>query len=281
MDTQVAFGRKRFLTSNFQMQFFIWFTVISLHKKVPTFCPSSFQLDTSFVSFSVGSLCVCVSHSVVSDSLQPHGLWPTRFLCPWTSPGKNTGLGCHFLLQGIFLTKAGSLICLCLLTAKVFQSLTALNWFLPAELHFDWFKHGLLLCHRMWWTLLVPTNLLSTHPSNFLPVGESPDFVLVIVSSMCSGKVSLLSPRVYIIIILRELVLGHMPVIGLSWRTVPVFFIFFKKKKGGCLRQEFVPFFTMRARYLELQWLLWNHEKKVRDSQRSPPKGHGMTELLN
>ena len=29
---------------------------------------------------------------------------PTRLLCPWGSPGKNTGEGCHFLLQGIFLT---------------------------------------------------------------------------------------------------------------------------------------------------------------------------------
>ena len=37
--------------------------------------------------------------SVVSDSVQPHGLQPTRLLCPWDSPGKNTGVGCHFLLQ--------------------------------------------------------------------------------------------------------------------------------------------------------------------------------------
>ena len=43
-----------------------------------------------------------LSHSVVSDSLQPHELWPTKFLCPWNFPGKNTGVGCHFLLQGIF-----------------------------------------------------------------------------------------------------------------------------------------------------------------------------------
>ena len=42
-----------------------------------------------------------VSHSVVSDSLQPHGLEPTRLLCPWNSPGQNTRVGCHFLLQGI------------------------------------------------------------------------------------------------------------------------------------------------------------------------------------
>ena len=45
------------------------------------------------------------SRSVVSDSLQPHGLWPTRLLPPWDSPGKSTGVGCHFLLQGIFPTR--------------------------------------------------------------------------------------------------------------------------------------------------------------------------------
>ena len=43
--------------------------------------------------------------SVMSDSLQPHRRLPTRFLCPWDYPGKNTGVGCHFLLQGIFLTE--------------------------------------------------------------------------------------------------------------------------------------------------------------------------------
>ena len=45
------------------------------------------------------------SRSVVSDSLQPHGLKPTRLLRPWDFPGKNTGVGCHFLLQDIFLTQ--------------------------------------------------------------------------------------------------------------------------------------------------------------------------------
>ena len=33
------------------------------------------------------------------DSLGPHGLQPTRLLCPWNSPDKNIGVGCHFLLQ--------------------------------------------------------------------------------------------------------------------------------------------------------------------------------------
>ena len=41
------------------------------------------------------------SCSVASDSLQPHGLLPTRLLCPWGFPSKNTGVGCYFLLQGI------------------------------------------------------------------------------------------------------------------------------------------------------------------------------------
>ena len=35
----------------------------------------------------------------MSNSVQPHGLQATRLLCPWDSPGKNTGVGCHFLLQ--------------------------------------------------------------------------------------------------------------------------------------------------------------------------------------
>ena len=39
------------------------------------------------------------SCSVVSDSQRPHGLQPTRLPRPWDSPGKNTGVGCHFLLQ--------------------------------------------------------------------------------------------------------------------------------------------------------------------------------------
>ena len=46
-----------------------------------------------------------ISHSVVFNSLQTHGLWPSRLLWPGNYPGKNTGVGCHSLLQGIFLTK--------------------------------------------------------------------------------------------------------------------------------------------------------------------------------
>ena len=45
------------------------------------------------------------SHSVMSDSLRLHGLYPTRLLCPWDYPGNSTGVGSHSLLQSIFLTQ--------------------------------------------------------------------------------------------------------------------------------------------------------------------------------
>ena len=43
--------------------------------------------------------CCCQVTSVVSDSVRPHRQQPTRLPHPWDSPGKNTGVGCHFLLQ--------------------------------------------------------------------------------------------------------------------------------------------------------------------------------------
>ena len=57
-----------------------------------------------------------LSCSVMSSSLQPPGLQPTRLFCPWDYPSKNIGIGCHFLLQGIFLTHGSNLHLLCLLT---------------------------------------------------------------------------------------------------------------------------------------------------------------------
>ena len=58
-------------------------------------------------------LCV-LSRSVVSGSVTPWTV-ASRLLCPWDSPGKNTGVGCHALLQGIFLTQGSGLCLLCLL----------------------------------------------------------------------------------------------------------------------------------------------------------------------
>ena len=44
----------------------------------------------------------------VSNPLWAHELLPIRLLCPWNFPGKNTGMGCHFLLQEIFLTQGSN-----------------------------------------------------------------------------------------------------------------------------------------------------------------------------
>ena len=59
-------------------------------------------------------LCMC-TYSVVSNSLQSHRFQLTRLLCPWNSPDNNTGVGCHFLLQDIFLTQALNSCLLCFL----------------------------------------------------------------------------------------------------------------------------------------------------------------------
>ena len=51
-------------------------------------------------------VCVCISvTSVVSDFSRCYGLSPARLLCPWDSPGKNTGVDCRAFLQGIFQTQ--------------------------------------------------------------------------------------------------------------------------------------------------------------------------------
>ena len=55
------------------------------------------HLAACSVVSSSSLLSLSESHSVVSNFLQPYGL-PTRLLCPWNSPGNNTGVGCHSLL---------------------------------------------------------------------------------------------------------------------------------------------------------------------------------------
>ena len=51
----------------------------------------------------------------MSNSLRPYGLKPARLLCPYDSPGKNSGVGCHALLQANFPTQGLNLCLLCLL----------------------------------------------------------------------------------------------------------------------------------------------------------------------
>ena len=51
----------------------------------------------------VRSICVCSVAQSCLTLFNTIGLCPSRLLCPWNFPGKNIGVGCHFLLQGIFL----------------------------------------------------------------------------------------------------------------------------------------------------------------------------------
>ena len=65
---------------------------------------------------------------VVSDSFQPPGLLPTRFLCPWNSPGRNIGVGSLSCLQGIFLTQGWSLGLLHCRQILYHQSIREVPW---------------------------------------------------------------------------------------------------------------------------------------------------------
>ena len=65
------------------------------------------------------AVCLCLKYtlllwwwfslSVMPSSFVTHGLYPTRLLCPWNFPGKNTGAGCCFLLQRISPTQGSNL----------------------------------------------------------------------------------------------------------------------------------------------------------------------------
>ena len=65
------------------------------------------EFITIVIQFEKWKVKVLVSQSCLT--LWPHGLWPTRLLCPWNSLGKNNGVGSHSLLQGIFLTQGSNL----------------------------------------------------------------------------------------------------------------------------------------------------------------------------
>ena len=75
----------------------------------------------------------------MSDSVGPHRQQPIRLLCPWDSPGKNTGVGCHALLQGIFPTQGSNSH---LLTS---QALTG-GFFTTSATWEAWWTHTSLFC---------------------------------------------------------------------------------------------------------------------------------------
>ena len=61
----------------------------------------SFSVKLTLLSVTISAAAAAQVASVVSDSVRPHRWQPTRLPHPWDSPGKNTGMCCHFLLQCI------------------------------------------------------------------------------------------------------------------------------------------------------------------------------------
>ena len=100
---------------------YCWFIIICLFKVyskvIQWFSLSGASLDKMHSLWEVPgpcpqNSCCCSVASVMSDSVRPHR--PTRLPCPWDSPGKNTGVGCHFLLQCMKEKRESEVVQLCL-----------------------------------------------------------------------------------------------------------------------------------------------------------------------
>jgi len=78
-------------------EIFIFLSTVLLESGVLGPNPSLYSIIPSHANLLL--LLLLLITSVVSDSVQPHRRQPTRLPHPWDSPGKNTGVGCHFLLQ--------------------------------------------------------------------------------------------------------------------------------------------------------------------------------------
>ena len=134
-------------------------------------------LQNYWISYTILDIkiisCHRVSCSFVYDSLRPQGLWPSRFLCPWDSPGKNTGMGCHSLLQGIFVTRRsnpGLLHCKQILyrlsdREDPILSCELLNFTFIWYVKYIW-NYFPLNFIVLWTTILYELYLLIIHPVN-------------------------------------------------------------------------------------------------------------------
>ena len=78
------------------------------------FLPSNRLICPIFLDSTCMRCCCCQVTSVISDSVQPHRRQPTRLPRPWDSPGKNAGVGCHFLLQCMKVTSESEVAQSCL-----------------------------------------------------------------------------------------------------------------------------------------------------------------------
>ena len=125
------------------------------------------------------------------DSVRPHRRHPNRLLCPWDSPGKNTGVGCHFLLQCMkvksesevaqsFLTLSDPMDCSLpgssvhgILQARVLEWIAiafSIWWFITKlkKVHCHlWWLISLINLVRQWWSLAWSNQSHQMLPSRY------------------------------------------------------------------------------------------------------------------
>ena len=130
----------------------------------------------------------------MSDSVRPHELQPTRLLSPWDSPGKNTGAGCHFLLQYMKVESESEVAQSCPTLSNpmdcslpgssihgIFQA-TVLEWgaiafsqIFTLKISNSWDKMIESLCSNFWFKpmLIFTFGLFITHSVQFSMVAQS------------------------------------------------------------------------------------------------------------
>ena len=96
-----------------------------------------------------------LSHSVVSNSVRPHRRQPTRLPRPWDSPGKNTGVDCHFLLQCMKVKSESEIARSCLTVSD------PMDCSLPGSS-----IHGILQARILEWGAMALSNLYTYYPVN-------------------------------------------------------------------------------------------------------------------
>ena len=114
----------------------------------------------------------------MSDSVQPHRQQPTRLPCPWDSPGKNNGVGCHFLLQCMKVKSESEVAQSCLTLQD------PMDCSLPGSS-----IHGIFQARILEWAAyLCPVGFLSLPPSELLLPRRTPQHMQVLLGGLYLGK---------------------------------------------------------------------------------------------
>ena len=104
-----------------------------------------------FIYIYIHTHCCCYVTSVVSNSVRPHRWQPTRLPRPWDSPGENTGVGCHFLLQCMKVKSENEVV-------QSYPTLSdPMNCSLPGSS-----VHGILQARVLEWGAIAFSNIKAT-----------------------------------------------------------------------------------------------------------------------